>query len=350
MTDARQLSRRERQIMDIVYRRGQATAADVIEDMPDPPSYSAVRSVLRILQEKGHLRHEQQGRRYVFQPVVAPDRARRSALEQVVHTFFGGSTSDAVAALLDMPSSQISESERIRLAALIERARKGRPVAMDPLQTFTVLTDPTWLADAAVRSAALLAGAGLLATGAHRAPAAMRHLIWAVALATSLALPAVSGRMPSITMVVPESLASLVARPASVTDPPSAATAPPRTPPPPEHADSTATPRVEPTGSPIGSTTRPAASPLDWPAALLLLWSAGALFVMLRFTVGLGTAWCMSRAAATIDDPSWRHLAQRLVRSTRPGPNRPVAAERARERADDMGLVATGRPAAGRRG
>ena len=110
--------------MDIVYRRGQATAADVIEDMPDPPSYSAVRSVLRILQEKGHLRHEQQGRRYVFRPVVAADRARRSALEQVVHTFFGGSTSAAVTALLDMPSSQISESERLRLAALIERARK----------------------------------------------------------------------------------------------------------------------------------------------------------------------------------------------------------------------------------
>ena len=110
--------------MDIVYRRGQATAADVIEDMPDPPSYSAVRSVLRILQEKGHLRHGQQGRRYVFRPVVAADRARRSALEQVVHTFFGGSTSAAVAALLDMPSSQISESERLRLAALIERARK----------------------------------------------------------------------------------------------------------------------------------------------------------------------------------------------------------------------------------
>ena len=110
--------------MDIVYRRGQATAADVIEDMPDPPSYSAVRSVLRILQEKGHLRHEQQGRRYVFRPVVAADRARRSALEQVVHTFFGGSTSAAVATLLDMPSSQISESERVRLAALIERARE----------------------------------------------------------------------------------------------------------------------------------------------------------------------------------------------------------------------------------
>ncbi len=188
---------------------------------------------------------------------------------------------------------------------------------MDLLQTLTVLTDPTWLADAAVRSAVLLAGAGLLATGAHRAPAAMRHLIWAVALATSLALPAVSGRVPSITMVVPESLASLVARPASVIDPPAAATSTPRTPPPPpERTDGAATPREEPTGSPIGSTTRsparPAASPLDWPTALLLLWSAGALFVVLRFTVGLGTARWMSRAATTIDDPSWRHLAHDL--------------------------------------
>lgn len=110
--------------MDIVYRRGQATAADVMKEMPDPPSYSAIRSVLRILKEKGHLRHEQQERRYVFRPVVAADHARRSALKQVVHTFFGGSTSDAVAALLDMPSSQISKSERARLAALVEQARK----------------------------------------------------------------------------------------------------------------------------------------------------------------------------------------------------------------------------------
>ena len=240
MTDARQLSRRERQIMDIVYRRGQATAADVIEDMPDPPSYSAVRSVLRILQEKGHLRHEQQGRRYVF-------RRRRGGPGAALGPRAGGPhllrrlhlrrrRRPARHALV------ADQRERAGPVGRTDRAgAKGRPVAMDPLQTVTVLTDPTWLADAAVRSAALLAGAGLLATGAHRAPAAMRHLIWAVALATSLALPAVSGRMPSITMVVPESLASLVARPASVIDPPSAATAPPRTPPPPEHADSTAT-------------------------------------------------------------------------------------------------------------
>ncbi|HJO38526.1 MAG: BlaI/MecI/CopY family transcriptional regulator [Vicinamibacterales bacterium] len=124
MAETRGLTRRERQIMDIVYRRGRASAAEVMEDLPDPPSYSATRALLRILEEKGHVRHEQQGPRYVFLPVVAPDKARRSALKQVVQTFFGGSTSDAVAALLDMPSRQLSKADRARLSAFINQARK----------------------------------------------------------------------------------------------------------------------------------------------------------------------------------------------------------------------------------
>src|SRR3954464_12538943 len=95
------LSRRERQIMDAIYRRGRATAAEVLEDMPDPPSYSAVRAMLRLLEEKGHLRHEQDGPRYVFMPTAPRDRASRSALTHVVRTFFDGSASEAVAALLN---------------------------------------------------------------------------------------------------------------------------------------------------------------------------------------------------------------------------------------------------------
>src|SRR3954466_11091420 len=87
----RGLSRRERQIMEVIYRRGQATAAEVMEEMPDPPSYSAVRAMLRVLEEKGHLRHDQQGPRYVFLPTVPRDKARRSALKQLVRTFFDGS-------------------------------------------------------------------------------------------------------------------------------------------------------------------------------------------------------------------------------------------------------------------
>lgn len=118
------LSRRERQIMDVIYRRGQATAAEVLAEMPDPPSYSAVRALLRVLEEKGHLKHEQQGPRYVFLPTVARERARRSALKRVVHTFFDGSTEAAVAALLDLSHTRLSAAELDRLARRIEDARK----------------------------------------------------------------------------------------------------------------------------------------------------------------------------------------------------------------------------------
>ena len=118
------LSRRERQIMDAIYRRGQATVAEVLEDMPDPPSYSAVRAMLRVLDEKGHLRHEQQGPRYVFLPTVPRDQARRSALKQLVHTFFDGSTEQAMAALLDQSDRSLSDAELARLARLIAQARK----------------------------------------------------------------------------------------------------------------------------------------------------------------------------------------------------------------------------------
>ena len=117
------LSRRERQIMDVIYRRGRATAAEVLEDIPDPPSYSAVRAMLRLLEEKGHVRHEQDGPRYVFVPIVHRDRARRSALTHVVRTFFGGSATDAVAALLN-DGGKLSAAELDRLSAMIEQARE----------------------------------------------------------------------------------------------------------------------------------------------------------------------------------------------------------------------------------
>ena len=116
------LSRRERQIMDIVYRRGRATAAEVMGDLPDPPSYSAVRAALRLLEEKGQLRHEQDGQRYVFAPTVPRDRARSSALSHVVRTFFGGSAEQVVNALVE--NEKLSPAELDRLAGIIERARR----------------------------------------------------------------------------------------------------------------------------------------------------------------------------------------------------------------------------------
>jgi predicted transcriptional regulator len=116
------LSRRERQIMDILYGRGPSTVNEVLDAMPDPPSSSAVRALLRILEEKGHARHEQQGTRYVYIPKVPRDRARRSALSRLVKTFYDGSAAQAAAALVD--SGSLSDEELSRLSALIERARR----------------------------------------------------------------------------------------------------------------------------------------------------------------------------------------------------------------------------------
>lgn len=122
--DTPALSRRERQIMDILYRLEHATAAEVQENLPDPPSYSAVRSHLRILEEKGHVRHEQDGPRYVFSPTVPRDKAARRALNGVLENFFENSREQIVATLLDLDTRALSDDELDRLADLIDRARK----------------------------------------------------------------------------------------------------------------------------------------------------------------------------------------------------------------------------------
>jgi len=118
------LSRRERQIMDILFRRGRATAADVMEELPGNPSYSTVRTQLRVLEEKGHVRHEEDGVRYVYLPVVARTTARKSALRHLVETFFDGSAEKAVAALLGGEGSRLSGDELNRIADLVDKARK----------------------------------------------------------------------------------------------------------------------------------------------------------------------------------------------------------------------------------
>jgi predicted transcriptional regulator len=117
------LSRRERQIMDVLYARGSATAAEVRESLPDPPSYSAVRALLRILEEKGHARHHQEGPRYVYLPQVSRERARKSALRRLVSTFFEGSAGQAAAALIG--TERLSKAELARLSSLIEKAKRG---------------------------------------------------------------------------------------------------------------------------------------------------------------------------------------------------------------------------------
>ena len=116
------LSRRERQIMDIIHRLGKATATEVMEALPNPPSYSTVRALLRLMEEKGYLRHETDGTKYVFLPTLAREKALQSALKQMVQTFFAGSTEQAVAALLS--KSKLKQDELDRLSVLIEQARK----------------------------------------------------------------------------------------------------------------------------------------------------------------------------------------------------------------------------------
>jgi BlaI family transcriptional regulator, penicillinase repressor len=124
MNTPAQLSRRERQIMDILYRRGKASASDVREAMEDAPSYSAVRAMLRVLEEKGHVRHQAEGLRYVYVPVVAHEQAKRSAVKHLMNTFFNDSPEQIVAALLDVSSTRLTRAELDRMAAMIETARK----------------------------------------------------------------------------------------------------------------------------------------------------------------------------------------------------------------------------------
>jgi predicted transcriptional regulator len=119
-----QLGRRERQIVEVLYRLGKATVAEVLADLPDPPGYSAVRGMLGLLEEKGYVRHKRDGMRYVYAPAIAPAKARQSALRQLVSTFFEGSPLAAAAALLEMSDHKFSPEEREQLAALIARREK----------------------------------------------------------------------------------------------------------------------------------------------------------------------------------------------------------------------------------
>lgn len=118
------LSRRERQIMDVVFRRGLATAAEITADLPDPPTSTAVRTMLRILEDKGYLTHEQEGVRFVYRATLDREKARESVITHVIKTFFNGSAEQAMATLIDRSGSDLTDDELARLAGLIDKARK----------------------------------------------------------------------------------------------------------------------------------------------------------------------------------------------------------------------------------
>jgi BlaI family penicillinase repressor len=119
-----QLGRRERQIMDVIYRKGKASVADVRAEIPDPPSYSAVRAMLGFLEDKGYLRHEQEGLKYVYLAVLDTRQVRTSALKHMVKTFFGGSPEQAVAALLEMSDTKLSSKDKQHLSQIIKKAQQ----------------------------------------------------------------------------------------------------------------------------------------------------------------------------------------------------------------------------------
>jgi BlaI family penicillinase repressor len=118
------LSRRERQIMDIIYRLGKVTAQEVLDNLEDPPSYSAVRAHLRVLEMKGHVRHRWDGPRHVFEPTVSRERARRSAVKSLLRNFFNGSHEELIAALLENSAGDLSDAELKKLSRMIEQARR----------------------------------------------------------------------------------------------------------------------------------------------------------------------------------------------------------------------------------
>src|SRR5436189_3883918 len=120
------LSRRERQIMDILYRLGRATANEVMSDLPGEPNYSTVRTQLRVLESKGHVRHEEEGLRYVYMPTIPRHAVRQSALRHLLETFFEGSAEKMLSTLLGSEGAKLSEDELERLAKLIEKAKAGR--------------------------------------------------------------------------------------------------------------------------------------------------------------------------------------------------------------------------------
>jgi predicted transcriptional regulator len=124
MSGSTGLSRRERQIMDILYQRGKVSAADVRQAMEDAPSYSAVRAMLRILEEKGHVKHQAEGLKYVYAPTVARDKAKRSAVKHLLDTFFADSPAQIVAALLDVSSTRLTREELDRMSEMIEKVKR----------------------------------------------------------------------------------------------------------------------------------------------------------------------------------------------------------------------------------
>ena len=314
------LSRRERQIMEAIHRLGEGTVNDVLGELPDPPSYSAVRTQLGILEAKGHLRHRQDGRRYVYLATESTDRAGQNALKSLLRNFFAGSPSAAVAALLDLEAEQLGEEELRELADLVEAAREGKE-ALNMYAIDDILTLPVVVIS--LRAGLLVILAALVSR--RLSSAASRSLVWGLAL-LGLALLPLGALTPAIELeVLPaepvaaiEGVAAPVAQTRSVeavgvdTPSPTAGVGgtelaePPTSPSPTEAATGASTDALRAPGS---------ARPLAAGRVAMAVWLLGVMVVLARLAVSL-------RAR--------RRLLHTSVRSSDPGVLRQTASLAAR--------------------
>ncbi len=201
MPEQPQLSRRERQIMDAVFALGEATVNQVVEAISDPPTPMAVRRLMHILEDKGHLKRREKGREVIYTPRQTRAKAGRSALQNVLETFFGGSLEEALAAHLHARKDKVSDEERARLIALIEQAKsEAANMSLSSLLadslTSTLNTAGLLIADSAIKGALLLTIASVVAWALRRDSAATRHWVWLVAVLSLLAIPTMSVVLP----------------------------------------------------------------------------------------------------------------------------------------------------------
>ena len=310
------LSRRERQIVDILYTQGRATAAEVLAALPDPPSYSAVRAMLRILEDKGHVRHEQDGPRYVYLPTVGRDRAKKTALRHVLQTFFDGSAEQAI----------VRSARRIRYQALRSRARPAGPAHRSRAPHWSVMmTIPevalAWLplVDAVAKTTVILLAAAAASIVLRQASAALRHLVWTLALTSALFLPIAVVRAAQVAVAAVDASArerqSRLRRWPSRSD---AAVAAPRTMAPPALGETR--PDIAVSAAPAAARPRcprAAASWLDgmsWQTMLAAVWLMGATVILARILVGLVAIRWLSRRTQEITDAAWLPMARAVAR------------------------------------
>ena len=286
------LTRRESQIMEILYRRRRATVEDIRAELPDAPSPSSVRKLLDIMIERGLLGREYDGPRYTYYPAAKVEDASRSALQQLVRTFFDNSPGSAMAALLDLSEITLSEAEHRRLSpAARARTRAGRQ-AMNAFADGVSMP----LLTLALKASALLGLTALtmLLIG-RRASAATRHWAWSLAVASLLALPVLSLTLPAWSVAVP--VATTVAPPAAPTDPLSVAA-----------DDSSVQAAAESPAAGLAMTAsanEPRQAGLSWSALALMVYAAGLVTMVARLGVQQVAARRLVGRAAEVRDTDW---------------------------------------------